>query len=381
MNTLNRVVYVHAAQTDPAVERSLLEVVRCLDRSRFEPHVVLPSDGPMVDAYHEHQVPVHIVPMRRGSDTRDAMWHSDWEQNAPWRVRPLGVLLEALRPEVIHVHTSVEIEDGVAVRRIADHLDALVIWHLRAEAIDGRVEANTLLKRLLRDSDQVIAASSSIVGKLEIANSVEVIPDACDLTRFTARGPKGAGDERPRIGWIGRLDPLAGISEALSAFERIHHRDPDQRFLICGLTDPTQRTFAADLKRRAARTLPGLVEWHPPTDRPEEVYRRLSILMHLPAGPATGDRAPVEAQACGVPVVTWAKAGISELVVDGQTGFVVPDGDVRAASEAALDVARDSHLQAEMSEVASRHAKAAFQNRTVAARLQRIYENGLAARV
>ena len=53
MNTLNRVVYVHAADTDRAVEQSLLEGVRCLDRSRFEPHVVLPAAAPIIDAYHD----------------------------------------------------------------------------------------------------------------------------------------------------------------------------------------------------------------------------------------------------------------------------------------------------------------------------------------
>jgi glycosyltransferase involved in cell wall biosynthesis len=50
--------------------------------------------------------------------------------------------------------------------------------------------------------------------------------------------------------------------------------------------------------------------------------------------------AAAEAQACGTPVVAFRRGGLSEVIMDGVTGFLVPPDDVRAAAEAVSKVAR-----------------------------------------
>ena len=52
--------------------------------------------------------------------------------------------------------------------------------------------------------------------------------------------------------------------------------------------------------------------------------------------------AAAEAQACGTPVVAFRRGGLSEVIVDGRTGFLVPPDDVRAAAEAVPKVAEIS---------------------------------------
>ena len=51
-----------------------------------------------------------------------------------------------------------------------------------------------------------------------------------------------------------------------------------------------------------------------------------------------------EAQACGTPVVAFRRAGLNEVIMDGVTGFLVPPGDIGAASEAASEVSGLSRL-------------------------------------
>jgi UDP-glucose:tetrahydrobiopterin glucosyltransferase len=54
--------------------------------------------------------------------------------------------------------------------------------------------------------------------------------------------------------------------------------------------------------------------------------------------------AAAEAQACGTPVVAFRRAGLSEVIMDGMTGFLVPPGDLGAAAEAVSKAAGISRL-------------------------------------
>ena len=49
--------------------------------------------------------------------------------------------------------------------------------------------------------------------------------------------------------------------------------------------------------------------------------------------------AAAEAQACGTPVIAFRRGGLSEVIMDGVTGFLVPPDDVRGAAEAVANVA------------------------------------------
>ena len=65
-----------------------------------------------------------------------------------------------------------------------------------------------------------------------------------------------------------------------------------------------------------------------------EAMARAAVVLY----PARWDEpfglAAAEAQACGTPVVAFRRGGLSEVIVDGVTGFLVPPDDVRAAAEA-----------------------------------------------
>ena len=70
-----------------------------------------------------------------------------------------------------------------------------------------------------------------------------------------------------------------------------------------------------------------------------EAMARAAVVLY----PARWDEpfglAAAEAQACGTPVVAFRRGGLSEVIMDGVTGFLVPPDDVRAAAEAVSKVA------------------------------------------
>jgi glycosyltransferase involved in cell wall biosynthesis len=92
-----------------------------------------------------------------------------------------------------------------------------------------------------------------------------------------------------------------------------------------------------------------------------------------------------EAMACGRPVVASATGGLIEAVIDGETGLLVPPGDVSALREALRRLLSDPALRKRMGEAARRHARL-FTASAVVARIEQAYvdvhaeKNGAARR-
>jgi glycosyltransferase involved in cell wall biosynthesis len=81
-----------------------------------------------------------------------------------------------------------------------------------------------------------------------------------------------------------------------------------------------------------------------------------------------------EAQAMGLPVVSFASGGIPEAVADGQTGFLVPEGDWRALGARILLLLRDGKLWTQFSRAGELRVRSQFDIRKQAQALEVIYE-------
>jgi glycosyltransferase involved in cell wall biosynthesis len=77
--------------------------------------------------------------------------------------------------------------------------------------------------------------------------------------------------------------------------------------------------------------------------------------------------APVEAMACGTPVIAYARGALNETIVDGETGFLVDDEDGIVEAIGRLDEIDPSHCR--------EHVKEYFSVETVSALYEEAFEN------
>jgi glycosyltransferase involved in cell wall biosynthesis len=82
----------------------------------------------------------------------------------------------------------------------------------------------------------------------------------------------------------------------------------------------------------------------------------------------------IEAQAAGVPVVATDAGGTRTVVADGETGFVVPIGDVEALAECLRRVRDDPALHARLAERGRRRMREAFSTERMVDDVERVYE-------
>jgi glycosyltransferase involved in cell wall biosynthesis len=128
---------------------------------------------------------------------------------------------------------------------------------------------------------------------------------------------------------IGRLQVTKGVPVLLEAFERIQDKDAEL-ILVGGYgTDSMEKylrkRLAADprVKIRPGDPLPYL--------------HHADVLVHPSFEDGLGF-APLEALACGVPVIVTEDTGMKEYVVNGQNGYILPTGDINALIEQLRDI-------------------------------------------
>ena len=81
----------------------------------------------------------------------------------------------------------------------------------------------------------------------------------------------------------------------------------------------------------------------------------------------------IEAGAAGVPVVATDVGGVRDVVVDGETGFVVPPGDVNGLGEALLRILDDRRLAEELSQAARRWVRDRYSSDRLVADIRILY--------
>jgi glycosyltransferase involved in cell wall biosynthesis len=181
----------------------------------------------------------------------------------------------------------------------------------------------------------VSEAVASTLASLGMARSrIQVIHPGVAFNRYPERpeGHRGA----PVIGCVARLHREKNVALLLKAFARVSKEIPEARLEIVG--DGPERNGLERLTERlgiGARTaFRGYVK---------DVGRdcgRFTVLA-VPSSRESFGIAALEAMACGVPVVATRVGGLPELVVDGETGLLVPPDSEAAMAEAILGLLRD----------------------------------------
>ena len=175
---------------------------------------------------------------------------------------------------------------------------------------------------------------------------VVVAPCGVDAQRYVP----GDKSTQPLICFVGRLDDRRKrVEDIIDAFPDIAKEVPGARLVIAG-----GGRREAELRRRAAGSTQvefvGFLE----EDEKIDLYQR-SWVGVFPSSKEGFLLTALEAGACGTPVVTYEHRGIT-TVVDGETGLVVPRGDLQKLAGAVVSLLKDSQRRAEMGRKGRAHA-------------------------
>ncbi|MEV3925238.1 glycosyltransferase [Actinomadura coerulea] len=291
-------------------------------------------------------------------------------------------------PDVVHAHfwmsglAAVQAAQAAGARRVpvVQTYHALGIVKRRHQGDGDTSPASRVrLERALgRAADAVVATCSDETAELAAMgvprDRVRVVPCGVDLDLFSPAGPARDGRGPHRLVVLSRLVERKGVDTAIRALAHL----PDAELLVAG--GPPRDGLDGDpevrrLRRAAADAgVAGRVEFLGRLGRDEvpPLLRSASLVVSLPWYEPFG-MVPLEAMACGVPVVATAVGGHLDTVVDGVTGVVVPPRDPERAARAIRRVLDDPAGRDAMGRAGGGRAREHYSWARVAADTARVY--------
>jgi len=203
-----------------------------------------------------------------------------------------------------------------------------------------------------------------------LPNAIEIPEVACDpLTRERVRRELGAGAGDILVGTLGRLvEPKKGLMVFLAAARSLLRDVPRIRFVLVG--DGPQR---AALEERATREGVSHCTVFAGIRRDvAEVMRALDLFVQPSLWEGFGLTA-LEAMAAGTPVVATRVGGVPEVIVDGETGLLVPPGDAEALAAACARVLSDRDLAARLGRSGRERVRQHFDIERLVGQIEALY--------
>tara|TARA_B100001123_G_scaffold374234_1_gene439371 strand:- start:2381 stop:3532 length:1152 start_codon:yes stop_codon:yes gene_type:complete len=217
---------------------------------------------------------------------------------------------------------------------------------LDSEGIGGLFKA--ISRPIWRVADALVANSEglkSIAHRVEPTVEIEVIPNGIDTNRFQPRKEDRKGDT-VRILFVGRLEPYKGLDHLIEAIALIKPR------LTCGLAvdivgDGSLRDELPEQIRKLDVNQEVHLKGGVSPDRIPSEFQQADIFV-LPSIVEGMPNVVLEAMASGLPVVTTEIPGSQELVLNGQTGFLVPHSSPTELGKALLNLVENKSKRVQM---------------------------------
>jgi glycosyltransferase involved in cell wall biosynthesis len=372
------VLLIDHAPAPGGAEQSLLLLLKHLDRSHWQPHLVGVESQLLADAA-AFGVAIHPQPLPRLR--RSIRFPLDWFRVAQRIARLAGEVGAVL----LHANT---VRAAIYTALAARLAHRPFIWHMRdfwlSESEPGRLWADRLGKQLLcAGAHTVIANSHSVAAHLPCPNRVTLIYNGIEPEQFNP-SLDGAPFRRqhdipfdvPIAGMVGRLRPWKGQATFLEAAALVHQAQPEVRFLIVG-GDPFQvdNDYAQHLRTLASGLgLDGRVTFTGQLADVRPALAAMDVFVH-PGAPEPFGLVNTEAMAMGKPVVGFAHGALPEIVMNGQTGLLVTPGDANGLAQATSTLLNDPEQAQAMGQAGRIRVAAKFDVRNTANLVSRLYKD------
>ncbi len=378
-----RIAYVNHTGRVSGAERVLINMVRGLDRSLYEPWVICPADGDLNRMIEAEGVPCVESPALSARFTLEPGLLIKTAASLCRFVAFTRKALSKLEPEIVHANT---VRAGIVVSIASVGSHRKVIWHVHDILPIHWLSGIIRFIAWMAWRTQIIAVSHAVADafcrQLSFKNRVHVIHNGTDLSRFPFKQPGnsvlrksfGVPENAFLICAVGQICARKGLLELLSAFMEIHSSAPKMHVVIAGkVVFPHEQKYLEILLRVAAMPeLSGHVHFTGEL-RDVSALLRTADLLVLNSHEEPFGLVLVEAMSSGTPVLATRVGGIPEIVKDSVNGWLIERGDTTVLAAKLLELSRNGEALQSVAHAARTVTCPQLSLERFQSRLQRLY--------
>jgi glycosyltransferase involved in cell wall biosynthesis len=335
-------------------------------RDQYDVEIATGEEGFLTDACREHRIPVHVVPYLE----REIKPLSDLRG-----LRELIRLMRHVQPDLVHAHTF---NAGFLGRLAASYLKIASLYtvHMwpfgRAVPLSWRVVAPICERLAARCCNRIISVSAlgaSLATKKKICDFSQIVSILNGIPDHPARAHLDR-EKNLSCSMVARFTHFKDHALLLRAFAQVPG-EARLKLVGDGETMPAAKKLAEDLGIRDR------VEFKGARGDVPEILAQTDIFV-LASKTETLPISILEAMRAGLPVIASDVGGVSEEVLDGETGFLVASGSVEELSAALQRLLADKELRIAMGRAGRKRFERFFQSDGMIERTSALYEQVLA---
>lgn len=344
---MKRILYLHAGAEMYGADKVLLELIKRLEQTEFEAHVILPNDGVLVEALRQVGAQVEVIPypiLRRKYFNPKGIF--DYAISYRKFSKQLLEYAKKHQIDLIHNNTTAVLE-GIYLKK---KLGIPLIWHVHEIIVKPKQISDFINYLMGLYADQIITVSQAVANHVLTSSAiapeqVQVIYNGVDnsiyqpMATTKIREHFGIANDQTVIGMIGRVNAWKGQGDFLEAVLPLLQEEPKRVAFLAGSAFEGEEWRVQELDETIAQSgYANQIKRIDYYDRPQELYNLFDLFVLPSTNPDPLPTVVLEAMASGKPVVGYRHGGVCEMVAEGENGLLAQPGNPALLSETMKEI-------------------------------------------
>ena len=366
---MKNILFIHSSSELYGSDRSLLNIIKNIDKTKYKPYVILPCEGPLVDEMKkipETSVEIFEIAVlrRKNLSIRGGL---EYFKHYRKSIKYVKNFIKKYAIDIVDTNTAVVFPGAIAAKR----MKVKNVWHIR-EIIKSNLE-NKVISFIMNRYADVIVANSKATGKALNVNQdkVRVVYNAVEqILEQTIAHHDGIV-----VGMAGRINRWKGQKLFVDAAKIVHAKYPSVVFQIAGDTYVGEDYIKQELKEYISENkLEDTVKLLGQVNNMPKFYSGLDVFVLPSIQPEPFGLVVIEAMEYCIPVIATNHGGPTEIISDGIDGYLVDYNNANEMAERICELVKDSDKCREMGRKAQEKKRDLFSVRTMVNSIEKIFE-------
>jgi D-inositol-3-phosphate glycosyltransferase len=381
----------------------VMQVARHLAALGHRVDVLTRRDSPALPPIVELQRGVRVIHIAAGP-ARTVAKEALLPHMAEFAIESEAAMRRGTRFDVVHANFFMSALVGLQLKArlglplvVTFHALGLVRREHQGPADGFPAERASIERRIVHAADRIVAECPQDEADLlrlydADATNISMVPCGVDTSRFApgararARAALGIAPDDFLVLQLGRMVPRKGVDNVIAALGRMRRGQRPTRLLVVGgnTAEPDERATPEIARLREVARRCGVADrvtflGQRAHDSLRHFYVAADVFVSTPWYEPFGIT-PLEAMACGVPVIGSDVGGLRYSIVDGATGYLVPAHDPESLARRLEQLRDDPRLAQSLGRCGLRRVRARFTWERVTRQLVDIYRDVADAR-